>query len=440
MAASLLDVEALKPLEKVCRDFKIDFELFGGAVTRIEKRIIEGTKSGISSIFDLAGPFSDLNLSHTGPPSLNPDLQIAILSTVPNAECVRWDIRSGAECSVYREAAPFNNRVPVRTMSLSTDATIGLRDGQGGINDLQAQKYRYERNPSYPASPLFRQGQDLEFFSGLIYLIALTESDLAPNEQARQTGISSVAEVMRDAHAPHTVIALQESSYLRARLHYLLASLAARCPDEQVLQRAELRGVLAYLANHDQQLSSRLSKALDGPKSLMSATITSARIGGDVFRAPQLTVGWEEGSSALTRFNQILGADQYLGDSEDVVLASPQMTTNSGSAPSNARADRRGMHLAQEFLNINLNIPTELENSAWRLKNPNSQYAEEALAVFLAARYSPSGPWSIHAVPADVRLRQSRALVRLNAWGLLDQLSSDNNGMIQIFIAGWNPR
>jgi hypothetical protein len=434
-------VEALRPLEKVCRDFKINFELFGGAVTRIERRFIEDTQSGSTSIFDLAGPFNDLDLSHSGSPDLNTDLQIAVLSNVPNAECIRWDIRSSVEWSAYREAAQFNNRIPVRMMSLSTDATIGLRDSQGGLTDLREQKYRYERNPSYPASPLFRRGQDLEFFSGLIYLNALVESDLAPNEQAQQLGVSRVAEVMRDAHTPHTVIALQESSYLRSRLHYLLASLAAHCPDEQVLRRAEIRGVLTFLSDNDQQLSSRLSQVLDGPKLSKSAIITSARIGGDVYRAPQMTVAWEEGSAALALFNEVLGTNQSLGDNEDIILASPQITINSGLAPSNARTDHRRMQLAQEFMSINLNIPTLLdENKAWCLKNPNSPYQEEDLAIFMAVRPSSGGPWSVHPLPADIRLRQSRALIRLNAWGLLDQLSSDQSGTIRLFIAGWKPR
>jgi hypothetical protein len=141
---------------------------------------------------------------------------------------------------------------------------------------------------------------------------------------------------MQAAHTLRTVIALQESSYLRSRLQYLLASLAAHCPDEQLLQRSEVRGVLNFLANHDQQLCSRLNEVLDGPKSLRSAIITSARIGGDVYRAPQTTAAWEEGSAALAWFNQVLETDQSLGDDEDVILASPQIRINAGLAPSNS--------------------------------------------------------------------------------------------------------
>jgi hypothetical protein len=153
------------------------------------------------------------------------------------------------------------------------------------------------------------------------------------------------------------------------------------------------------------------------------------------------TFDWKEESAALALFEKnVLGTNQSLGDNEDVILASPQITISSGLAPSNSRADRRRMQLAQEFMNINLNIPTEPENAAWRLKNPNSPYREEDLAVFMAVRPSFDGPWSVHPLPADIRLRQSRALIRLNAWGLLDQLSSDRNGTIQLFIAGWKPR
>jgi hypothetical protein len=275
----------------------------------------------------------------------------------------------------------------------------------------------------------------------LIYLNALAESDLAPNEQSQQPGVSHVAEAMRDAHTLHTVIALQESSCLRSRLRYLLASLAAHGPDEQLLQGAELRGILNFLAAHDQQLSSRLFEVLDGPESPKTAIVTSARIGGDLYRAPQITVGWKEDSAALALFNQVLGPDKSLGDNEDVILASPAITINSGLAPSNSSStDRRRMQLAQEFMNINLNIPTELEKAAWRLKNPNSPYKEEDLAVFMAVRPSSAGPWSVHPLPADIRLRQSRALIRLNAWGLLDHLLSDRTGTIQLFIAGWKPR
>jgi hypothetical protein len=131
-------------------------------------------------------------------------------------------------------------------------------------------------------SPLYQQGRDLEVFSSLIYLRALFETDLNLNQQS---GLQAVAHVTREAQTLDTIIALQESAYLRSRFNYLLAAIAAVRPfpdPTEVLKTAGVNALLEFITNQDQALGSRLRRSIDGPQSRGEAAISSARLGGDV--------------------------------------------------------------------------------------------------------------------------------------------------------------
>jgi hypothetical protein len=446
MTASLLDIPAFKPLGRLCNEFAIDFELFGGAVHRLIQKTggAAPTRDNVSNIdlFDLSLPFSDFDLSHSGAPSLNAEIQSAILDVMPNSECFRWDLRSRSQWAIYRTAAHHNNRIPTRSMSLSTDPQVGFNDPLNGCTDIMESNYRYERNSAYIGSPLYRRRQDLELFSGLVYLQALFDSDIEPSRRAEQAGVAVVAAVMRDTQTLQMILALQESAYLRSRFRYLLAGLSALEPADDVLNRAGIRTLLDFIGGKDEHLSDRLRRALDGAEERGGAVTTSARIGGDIYRAPDTTAKWLEGEAARNTIADILTSGQSgvtLGDNEDVILASPSIKITPGSAPSNAPPGTQDRaRVAQEFMYVNLKIPNWRQNDRlYCMADVSHLYAEEDIAILMAVRPSTKGPWSVHALPGGIGLRESRTLIRLNAWGLLEQLSLAPEPEIRVFLSGW---
>src|SRR6516162_9337145 len=110
--ATLLDVAAFAPLEWLCSHFHIEFELFGGAVTRLIERTggAEPTPDNAREIdlFALAPGVADLDLSHSGSAELTEEIVQALLDKIPTAECLRWQVRSASEWAIYRTASYFN--------------------------------------------------------------------------------------------------------------------------------------------------------------------------------------------------------------------------------------------------------------------------------------------------------------------------------------------
>jgi hypothetical protein len=107
--ATLLDIPAFTPLASLCNRFRVEFELFGGAVARLIERTAgaEPTSDNVKGIdlFALAPGFADLDLSHSGSETSNEQIVQAVLDEIPNAECVRWQLRSATEWAIYRTAA-----------------------------------------------------------------------------------------------------------------------------------------------------------------------------------------------------------------------------------------------------------------------------------------------------------------------------------------------
>lgn len=248
--------------------------------------------------------------------------------------------------------------------------------------------------------------------------------------------------MLKDAERLQTIIALQESAYLRSRCSYLLASIASLEPDPLILERVGIHSLLDYIKQKDQPLAQRLLKMLDGVKQPRCAVISSSRIGGDVYRAPDTTTNWHVGEDARKAITDLLShADgkAKLGDGEDVIVASPPIPIASGSAPSIVPPGTQNpARAAQEFMYVNLQIPNRKQNNQFLYKaDDNHSYAEADIAIFLAVRPSTNRPWSVHALPGDIRLLQSRILIRLNAWGLLEVLALARQPEICLFLAGW---
>jgi hypothetical protein len=119
--------------------------------------------------------------------------------------------------------------------------------------------------------------------------------------------------------------------------------------------------------------------------------------------------------------------DIALGSNENVFLASPTIKVTAGVAASNAIGTSRNRDtLIQEFLYANIQIPTAV------------QYKEDEIAIFLAIRAAENKPWTLLSLPGDVNIKGRRILLRLNVWGLLEQLSSAEEPKLRLFLSGWN--
>lgn len=446
---TLLDIPAFTPLRPLCNRFRIDFELYGGAVARLIEHIggAEPTLDNLRNVdlFTLAPGFADLDVTHTGPPELSGEIVRTILDEIPNAECVRWELRSRSEALIYRTAAYFNNRIPTRAMSLSTDPKLGFKDPLNGRDDIKQQNYRYERNVLYTDSPLYKQMRDLELFSSLIYFRALFESALNPDLFSRQAGFLHAAQVISEARTLHTIVSLQESAYLRSRLYYILASIAAASPPDAsiIFKEMGLTALLDFIAGWDMTLGERLRSAADGPRMHAAAAISAARIGGDIYRTPNLTGPWLQNGDAHEAILDVLKSGQHddtLGDGEVVVAASLPLLIAGGPSPSSAPVGsaRERAALVQEFMYVNLNLPTSIQPGWRRLPvDANHSYAEEDLTLLLAVRPAATSRWTIHAMPCFVTLRHSHILISVNTFGLLEELSSGRSASMQLFLVGW---
>lgn len=441
--ASLLDIPAFSKLGRICNLYKLEITLFGGAVTRLVRAAGESdiTPATLNSIdlFSLAPPFSDLDVSHSGQPSHNEILQRAIFDLVPNGECFRWDIRSRSEWATYEAAAQYNNRIPARRMSLSTNPQVGFQDPLNGRADIKVGLYTFERNSTYRRSPLFLQGRDLELFSALLYLATVFE-DHGARVRVDQPGFNEVEHVLADACTTETIIALQESAYLRSRFHYLSALLSTLNAPKHSLQQIQLPTLLDFLKKQFPSFAARLEEIQNSATTEGASVISSARIGGDIFRLPVVTGAWSHGDQARCDFRATLhGNRMLLGGNERILSASPWMTVTKGAAPSSVVSGSNGVLLIQEFLYINHKNKNRFAASSGPVcLDGNVEYREEDLALFLALRVSPDKRPSILPLAGDVCLKPDRMLIRLNVWALFEELSKADDPEVQIFVSGWD--
>jgi hypothetical protein len=441
---SLLDIPAFSKLGRICNQHNLDLTLFGGAVTRLVKTLGESdigpaALNGVDNLFALAPPFSDFDISHSGLPSQNEIIQSAILDLVPNGECFRWDIRSRSEWAIYEVAAHHNNRIPARRMSLSTNPRVGFDDPLNGHADIKAGLYRFERNSTYRRSPLFRQNRDIELFSALLYLATVFE-DQSARFRVDQPGFDAVADVVADACTVETIIALQESAYLRSRFHYLFALLSTLNAPKLSLEQVNLPKLLEFLRAQFPSFGTRLQELERGATNDGLSVISSARIGGDIFRLPCVTDSWSHGDQSRNDFRATLGSKLLLGGNERILSASPWMEVTQGTAPSSAApADSGRLPMIQEFVYINHKNKNRFDTPSGPVcLDGNVKYREEDLAVFLGLRTSPNEGADVIPLVGDVCLRPDRMLIRLNAWALFEELYKAKKLEVRIFVSGWD--
>ena len=159
----------------------------------------------------------------------------------------------------------------------------------------------------------------------------------------------------------------------------------------------------------------------------------------DSHRIPWLTSGWVAGNDAQNEMQSLLMGDEImLGEGERIVAASPEIDVTVGrfpSAPSAEAVDE------QEFIHINLNLDDDGAKGLSHRGVAGMELInckEEDIAVFMAIHYG-SGKWTVHPVPGYVRWqeRPTRALVSLNALGLLSRLAADREPKVRFFLSAW---
>ena len=339
---SLYDLSPLERLRPICSRLGLSVQAFGGIVTRNRQRIF-ANDARANDLFALTPFAADVDLIHSGPPAVTAGLMRAILAEIPAAECFRWQVRSRTDDRIYSEARRCNNIIPARLIELSTDEAEGMYDPWNGDHDIRTRSYRLIRNGFYEQSPLFKSGRDLECLSALIYMQVIFDAELEVGQIAQQPGIPIIREIFQSASNVKTVIALQQSAYLRSRFFYLLANAIVAAPSRDAVnllfEDCGLNAMLEYFRRSDHNLIMHLNSTTLQNK---FAIVSSARLGGDIFRTADHTTEWETGPIAVQQANQIFSRLAAFSSNPSilpswapgfrVLFCSPDISINSGAA------------------------------------------------------------------------------------------------------------
>ena len=165
---------------------------------------------------------------------------------------------------------------------------------------------------------------------------------------------------------------------------------------------------------------------------------------------------------ARDAMGQLLDAETKLDENEHIVVASPEIRVEVGTAPSVGVGQ-------QEFIYVNLNVnksaedrygtvPLEARTGTSEARSEGSTtakiddsdraglngYDDHTIAIFVAIRYG-SGQWELHPVPGHVRRldRPTRLLAAVNVLGLLKSgLEAGIAGIVstvRFIFSGWRP-
>ena len=430
---SLLDVPGLEALADVCKRFEVQFTAHGSLPRRLIMLAADSKRSS-GDLFNLVPFMSDIDLVHTGATEMTPRIAEAIYEIIPFAECFRWEIKSVEEQSPYHQATLTNAIVPVFFMTLSTNQASGVQDPWNARDDITNGRYRYIRNGFYRRSPLYQTGHDLEFFSTLLYLRTLLEANVDVQALDNQPGWGDSQSVIRDAKHIETLMALQESAYLRSRLRYLLKVLCTSGPLHSALLLMEVSGLEQLLKYIDEGLglgtsTSMASYAMFGREDDKKVVVGSARLGGDIFRLQHFTDAWKTGESASEAWKQALHnkpiesirdagrlSDRVLDPAQEILLASPTISIHPGKSASSYQTEMYPM----EFIHFGL-----LVNNAQNIVGQRSEEDITTLLVFSAVKDDQKYT-SVLALPtvctlpntASEQSTDERLLVRVNAGGV----------------------
>jgi hypothetical protein len=309
MIRHLHDVAGLEPLEKIAHDQGVDLVAHGGLARRLFTLAVREPSVSAPDLFDLLPFTADIDLTHTGGRDATKAIMEAIRREVPLAECFRWELRSAEEEIDARLSRPYGPVVPVHGVTLGVRA--GFDDPMNARADVAASRHRYVRNPAYRDSPRFLAGRDLEVFGAIRYLRTVLEDGAMDSLDAKTQ--DDVRATFQEAMSLDTLGRLQESVFLRTRLHALLKSLAvelrtraARAMVDVTLLRAFVAYVDGEPAPGEPTTQPPGAVSSPAPRSVRpapfrhdlqldsnSAIVASEHIRGDLFRlAPRMPLMW----------------------------------------------------------------------------------------------------------------------------------------------------
>jgi hypothetical protein len=302
MIRHLHDVAGLEALEQIAREHDVDIIARGGLARRLFVLSVRQPDLTTPDLFELVPFTADIDLMHTGAPELTSRIMRAIRRAVPMAECFRWDLRSAAEAGDAGEARAYGPLVPIDAVTLGVRA--GFDDPERARDDVDAGRHRYSRNPNYRNSPRYLEGRDLEVFGALRYLRTVLEDDTISDEVA-----DVVRPTFQDAIGLDTLGRLQESVFLRARLHRLLKAITVEARTSyhrSAVGASGLRGFVDYVEGVEPSREGGGPSAVASPESPRPspggvhhapfradldllprrALTSSANIRGDLYRIP----------------------------------------------------------------------------------------------------------------------------------------------------------
>ena len=333
---SLAQIPGLSRLYEVCEEFDVEITAFGSIVRRLAQNLVRHPESELPDLFDLAPFLSDIDLRHSGKPEQTDEIRDAILSCVPYSECFRWEIFSDAELAPFREDEEHLPVIPVNKLTLSVRGETGIADEFDAIRDLGKGYIRFLSNPFYLRSKLRQQYRDCELLHAVFYLQVLMETteypDVRPIFWEWERLFSPESESF-------TRVALAESAYLRSRLRYRLDALRAVCRSEKAWNfYVKESGLSEFLESYGGEWGlHRFPEA--------RVTVTSCRLGGDLYRLPpneeNRYVG-ADSESAKSRWEKVTRSQSLLGfssgeqprliESQRIVASSPSIRFSEGVA------------------------------------------------------------------------------------------------------------
>ncbi|MBY3187917.1 hypothetical protein [Rhizobium laguerreae] len=359
---TLADSPIFKPLVQVGKSLDVDVILFGSVASRA--LLFDAAGAPAKSLFELVEHVSDIDIAHTGPPSITSEFARAVATEMPLAPWFRWSIVDREQLSELDSLERYNVTVPMRQFKIGTqrlfdpvekDEIFG-RALQGDIDLLP--------NPRFGESP--RSSFDSEATAVLLYVDAaldvlqvyfrreppghrLGPGKASPAKELIATGVRR----LEDMTEPQRSIALR-------RLWCRFAGSAVRV-SPTVWQRAVDFFGLGPLVELLEMSGFSASQFVEGH----GIRIVSDFLGSGMYRMPKVIfdadagLDWEEAlKSALEGTSDLSSVDRFL----DPIVLAPGNEVIGGllDIPVTKGASASSPHLGsskQEFFYISLPLP-----------------------------------------------------------------------------------
>ncbi|MGO7036180.1 hypothetical protein ACCT19_35920 [Rhizobium ruizarguesonis] len=363
----LQDSPVLKPLTRVGKRLDVDVVLFGSVATRA--LLFEAAGAPAKNLFELAEHVADIDVGHTGPPSLNPKFAQAIIEEMPLAPWFRWSIVDREGLAALDSLGKYNVAVPLRQFRIGTQRLFDPVEKDELLERALRGDLDLLPNPRFEESP--RASFDSESSAVLIYVDAAIDvlqaysrrmptvphggpGKSSPATELVATGVRRLKEMTE----PQRTIALR-------RTWYRFAGTALRVSPSVWRRAVEFFGLepLVELLDQTDYSASQFSEARVVP-------IVSTYLGSGEYRMPPMIFGEDASRDwnlafkwALEKTSELSPGDGFL---EPVVLAPGNeviggqlgITVRKGAS---ASSKPMGSY-KQEFFHVSLPLPVMRSN------------------------------------------------------------------------------